>query len=120
MSASSTSACHSPRRHRPESRSPTWRHEQLSKHVESRAFRASQAQGRLLTRAAAAETWFCEEYEPVADALDELGIGGSGTETTRCLRVALLRDLQLDRRQRGQPERRDRHRQRDHVCAAIA
>jgi hypothetical protein len=32
---------------------------------------------------------------PVADALDELGIGGQGTETTRFLRVALLRDLLL-------------------------
>jgi hypothetical protein len=72
-----------------------WRYEQLSKHVESWAFRASQAEGRLLTRAAAAETWFREEYEPVADALDELGIGGPGTETTRFLRVALLRDLLL-------------------------
>lgn len=70
-------------------------YEQLSKHVESWAFRASQAEGRLLTRAAAAETWFREEYEPVADALDELGIGGPGTETTRFLRVALLRDLLL-------------------------
>lgn len=72
-----------------------WRYEQLSKHVESWAFRASQAEGRLLTRAAAAETWFREAYEPVADALDELGIGGAGTETTRFLRVALLRDLLL-------------------------
>jgi hypothetical protein len=72
-----------------------WRYEQLSKHVESWAFRASQAEGRLLSRAAAAEAWFHEEYEPVADALDELGIGGPGTETTRFLRVVLLRDLLL-------------------------
>jgi hypothetical protein len=72
-----------------------WRYEQLSKHVESWAFRASQADGRLLSRAAAADTWFHEEYEPVADALEELGIGGPGTETTRFLRVALLRDLLL-------------------------
>jgi hypothetical protein len=72
-----------------------WRYEQLSKHVESWAFRASQAEGRLLSRAAAAEAWFHEEYEPVADALDELCIGGAGTETTRFLRVVLLRDLLL-------------------------
>jgi hypothetical protein len=31
----------------------------------------------------------------VADTLDELGIGGAGTETTRFLRVVLLRDLLL-------------------------
>lgn len=72
-----------------------WRYEQLAKHVESWSFRASQAEGRLLSRAAAAEAWFNEEYEPVADALDELGIGGPGTETTRFLRVVLLRDLLL-------------------------
>jgi hypothetical protein len=72
-----------------------WRYEQLSKHVESWAFRASQADGRLLSRVAAAEAWFREEYEPIADALEELGIGGPGTETTRFLRVVLLRDLLL-------------------------
>jgi hypothetical protein len=72
-----------------------WRYEQLSKHVESWAFRASQAEGRLLSRVAAAEAWFREEYEPIADALEELGIGGPGTETTRFLRVVLLRDLLL-------------------------
>jgi hypothetical protein len=42
--------------------SEAWRYEQLSKHVESWAFRASQAEGRLLSRAAAAEAWFHEEY----------------------------------------------------------
>jgi hypothetical protein len=75
--------------------SEAWRYEQLSKHVESWAFRASQAEGRLLSRVAAAEAWFREEYEPIADALEELGIGGPGTETTRFLRVVLLRDLLL-------------------------
>lgn len=72
-----------------------WRYEQLSKHVESWSFRASQAEGRLLSRVAAAEAWFREEYEPIADALEELGIGGPGTKTTRFLRVVLLRDLLL-------------------------
>jgi hypothetical protein len=75
--------------------SEAWRYEQLSKHVESWAFRASQADGRLLSRVAAAEAWFREEYEPIADALEELGIGGPGTETTRFLRLVLLRDLLL-------------------------
>jgi hypothetical protein len=72
-----------------------WRYEQLSKHVESWAFRASQVEGRLLSRVAAAEAWFRDEYEPIADALEELGIGGPGTQTTRFLRVVLLRDLLL-------------------------
>ena len=70
-----------------------WRYAQLSTHVESWAYRASHADGRLLSRAQAAEAWFREEYEPIADVLDELGIGGPGTETTRYLRVVKLRNL---------------------------
>jgi hypothetical protein len=70
-----------------------WRYDQLSTHVESWAYRASHADGRLLSRARAAEAWFREEYEPIADVLDELGIGGPGTETTRYLRVVKLRNL---------------------------
>ena len=56
---------------------------QLSTHVESWSYRASHADGRLLSRAQAAEAWFHEEYEPIADVLDELGIGGPRTEPTR-------------------------------------
>jgi hypothetical protein len=37
----------------------------------------------LLSRAQAGETWFHEEYEPIADLLDELGIGGPRTDATR-------------------------------------
>jgi hypothetical protein len=70
-----------------------WRYDQLSTHVESWAFRASQQEGRLLSRAEAAEAWFREEYEPIADMLDELNIGGPGTETTRYLRIVKLRNL---------------------------
>ena len=70
-----------------------WRYDQLATHVESWAYRASQAEGRLLSRSKAAEAWFHEEYEPIADVLDELGIGGPGTETTRYLRVVKLRNL---------------------------
>lgn len=75
-----------------------WRYDQLSTHVESWAFRASQAAGRLLTRAEAAEAWFREDYEPIADLLDELEIGGPGTETTRYLRIAKLRNLLMHER----------------------
>jgi hypothetical protein len=70
-----------------------WRYLQLSTHVESWAYRASHADGRLLSRTEAAEAWFREEYEPIADVLDELGIGGPGTETTRYLRIVMLRNL---------------------------
>jgi hypothetical protein len=75
-----------------------WRYDQLSTHVESWAFRASQAAGRMLSRAEAAEAWFAEEYEPIADVLDELGIGGAGTETTRYLRIVKLRNLLMHER----------------------
>jgi hypothetical protein len=75
-----------------------WRYDQLSTHVESWAYRASQAAGRLLPRAEAAEAWFHEEYEPIADVLDELGIGGPGTEATRYLRVVKLRNLLMHER----------------------
>jgi hypothetical protein len=70
-----------------------WRYDQLSTHVESWAYRASQQDGRLLSRAEAAEAWYHEEYEPIADMLDELGIGGPGTEATRYLRIVKLRNL---------------------------
>lgn len=70
-----------------------WRYDQLSTHVESWAYRASHADGRLLSRAQAAEAWFRQEYEPIAEVLDELGIGGPGTETTRYLRIVKLRNL---------------------------
>ena len=75
-----------------------WRYDQLSTHVESWAFRASQAAGRLLSRAEAAEAWFREEYVPIADVLDELAIGGPGTETTRYLRIVKLRNLLMHER----------------------
>jgi hypothetical protein len=75
-----------------------WRYDQLSTHVESWAFRASQAAGRLLSRAEAAEAWFTDEYEPIADVLDELEIGGPGTETTRYLRIVKLRNLLMHER----------------------
>jgi hypothetical protein len=75
-----------------------WRYDQLSTHVESWAFRASQREGRLLSRAEAAEAWFREEYEPIVDVLDEFDIGGQGTETTRYLRIVKLRNLLMQDR----------------------
>jgi hypothetical protein len=70
-----------------------WRYEQLGTHVESWAFDASQTHGRLLSRHQAAQAWFREEYEPIADFLEETGFGGPGTQTTRYLRIVKLRNL---------------------------
>jgi hypothetical protein len=75
-----------------------WRYEQLATHVESWAFRASHAHGRLLSRGHAAEAWFREEYAPIADFLAETGFGGPGTETVRYLRTVKMRNLLLHRR----------------------
>jgi hypothetical protein len=47
---------------------------QLWTHVESWSYRASHPDGRLLSPAQAGEAWFHEEYEPMADLVDELGI----------------------------------------------
>jgi hypothetical protein len=75
--------------------SDEWRYAQLATLVESWAFRASRDREHLLSREEAAEAWFDEEYEPVTRVLRELGVGGSGTETERYLRVATLRFLLL-------------------------
>jgi hypothetical protein len=75
--------------------SDEWRYAQLASLVEAWGFRASHARERLLSRAEAAGAWFRDEYEPVVTALEEAGIGGSGTETERYLRIALLRYLLL-------------------------
>jgi hypothetical protein len=53
------------------------------------------ARGHLLSRPEMAEAWFREEYVPVTDVLREAGIGGTGTETERYLRIAMLRFLLL-------------------------
>jgi hypothetical protein len=75
--------------------SDEWRYAHLATLVESWAFRASRDREHLLSREEAAEAWFDEEYEPVTRVLRDLGVGGSGTETERYLRVATLRFLLL-------------------------
>jgi hypothetical protein len=70
-----------------------WRYEQLTMHVESWAFHASRAHGRLFSRREAAQAWYREEYEPIADFLEETGFGGPGTQTARYLRIVKLRNL---------------------------
>jgi hypothetical protein len=75
--------------------SDEWRYAQLASLVEAWGFRASQAQGRLLSRREVAEAWFRNEYEPIVEVLEETGAGGPGTEAERFLRLAMLRYLLL-------------------------
>jgi hypothetical protein len=75
--------------------SDEWRYAQLATLVESWGFRASHDRGHLLSRPEMADLWFHEEYEPVARALHDAGIGGRGSETERYLRLAMLRYLLL-------------------------
>jgi len=75
--------------------SDEWRYAVLAQLIEARGFRQSQAQGRLLSRAEVARSWFQEQYVPIVEILDREGIGGPGTETDRYLRFAMLRYLLL-------------------------
>ena len=75
--------------------SDEWRYAQLATYVEAYGFRASHARDRLLSREEAAGMWYREEYVPVVEALDEAGVGGSGTDTERYLRFVMLRYLLL-------------------------
>lgn len=75
--------------------SDEWRYAQLATLVEAWGFRASHAREHLLSREEVADAWFNEEYRPVTRVLDDVGLGGAGTETERYLRVAMLRFLLL-------------------------
>jgi hypothetical protein len=76
--------------------SDEWRWAQLANLVESWGFRASHARGRLLSREEMARAWFDDEYKPVVELLRVAGPeAGSGTETERYLRIAMLRFLIL-------------------------
>ena len=55
-----------------------------------------QPRRRPVALAQAGEAWFHEEYEPIADLLDELGIGGPRTDATRYLRIVVLRNRLMD------------------------
>ena len=72
-----------------------WRYARLADLVEAWGFRASHAEGRLLSREDTALRWFREDYEPVVEDLVDAGLGGAGTETERYLRVVMLRYLLL-------------------------
>jgi hypothetical protein len=72
-----------------------WRYAELAESVEAWGFRAMQELGEFMTRDAVAESWFRDEYSPVAEMLREADLIGSGTETEAYMRVAGLRYLLL-------------------------
>jgi hypothetical protein len=72
-----------------------WRYAQLGMLVEAWAFRASHERGELLSRHEMAQRWFKEEYEPIAQALNDADAGGEGSETEKYMRLAMLRYLLL-------------------------
>ncbi len=75
--------------------SDEWRYAALAEAVEAWGYRVIQGSGELLTRAAVAEGWFVEEYEPVVEMLREAELVRKGTETESYMRVAHLRYLIL-------------------------
>jgi hypothetical protein len=75
--------------------SDEWRYVRLADYIEAWGFRTSHDRGHLLSRPEMAEAWFRDEYLPVVDALHDAGAGGTGTETERYLRIAMLRYLLL-------------------------
>jgi hypothetical protein len=75
--------------------SDEWRYAALAEAVEAWGFRAIQRRGEPMSRAAVAETWFHEEYEPVVEMLREADLVRRGTETEAYMRVAQLRYLLL-------------------------
>jgi hypothetical protein len=72
-----------------------WRYAQLGMLIEAWAFRASHERGELLSRHEMAQRWFKEEYEPIAQALNDADAGGEGSETEKYMRLAMLRYLLL-------------------------
>jgi hypothetical protein len=72
-----------------------WRYALLAELIEAWGFRTSHARGVLLSREEVAVAWLKEEYLPVLELLEEAGAGGTGTETERYMRIAMLRYLLL-------------------------
>ena len=78
------------------------RYADFAESVEGWGFRAMQAEGRFMDRKEVAETWFRQEYEPVAEMLREAGLIGPGTTETEAydavngLRYLLLRTHEWD------------------------
>ena len=76
--------------------SDEWRYAALAEAVEAWGFRASQALNQELSRQEAAEAWFRDEYEPVAEMLREAQLVPKGVSDTEAyMKVAHLRYLIL-------------------------
>jgi hypothetical protein len=77
----------------------------LAESVEAWGFREIQAKGEVLSREEAAEAWFREDYEPIVEALHEVGmIKPRETETEAYMRVTGERYLMMPRAAKGQAE----------------
>jgi hypothetical protein len=75
----------------------------LAESVEAWGFREIQARGELMTREEVAEAWFRDDYEPIVEALREVGMVRSGeSETEAYMRVTGERYLMMPRTAKGQ------------------
>lgn len=75
----------------------------LAESVEAWGFREIQARGELMSREQVAEAWFREDYEPIVEALHEVGMIAKGeTETEAYMRVTGERYLMMPRAAKGQ------------------
>jgi hypothetical protein len=75
----------------------------LAESVEAWGFREIQARGEPMTREQVAEAWFREDYEPIVEALQEVGMIAKGeTETEAYMRVTGERYLMMPRATKGQ------------------
>jgi hypothetical protein len=67
----------------------------LAEGVEAWGMRAMQARNTFMTREQVANAWFEEEYDPVVQMLEEVGLTSEGTETDAYIAVVTLRYLLL-------------------------
>jgi hypothetical protein len=75
----------------------------LAESVEAWGFRETQARGELMSREEVAEAWFQEDYEPIVEALREVGMIRPGeSETEAYMRVTCERYLMMPRTDKGQ------------------
>jgi hypothetical protein len=75
--------------------SDEWRYAALAEAVEAWGFRVMQETGEFMDRAAVADAWFHDEYEPVTKMLSEAGLLRKGSVTEAYMRLAHLRYLVL-------------------------
>jgi hypothetical protein len=75
--------------------SDEWRYAALAEAVEAWGLRVMQENGEFMDRAAVADAWFHDEYEPVTKMLSEAGLLRKGSVTEAYMRLAALRYLVL-------------------------